>query len=97
MTSTFEQEVNRARFRFTFGENWRRFLSVLNDERIAEAEKSLKQMLEVEDLQGKSLFGYWFWQWFILPCGPSIGSKSPFLDYDPQSVVVHKNSNVDTY
>ncbi len=32
--------------RFTFGENWRQFLAVLNEERIAEAEHSLQQMLQ---------------------------------------------------
>ena len=53
MVSTFEQEVKQGE-RFQFGKNWQRFLSVLNEERIAEAEKSLKQMLDVEDLQGKS-------------------------------------------
>src|SRR5918911_458270 len=31
--------------RFEFGKNWRRFLSVLDDSRIAEAERSLKQAL----------------------------------------------------
>ena len=40
--------------RFAFGENWRRFLSVLNDERIANAEDSLREMLEVKSLAGKS-------------------------------------------
>jgi 2-polyprenyl-3-methyl-5-hydroxy-6-metoxy-1,4-benzoquinol methylase len=40
--------------RFAFGENWRRFLSVLNEERIAVAEDSLREMLEVQSLAGKS-------------------------------------------
>ena len=31
--------------RFAFGKNWSRFLSHLNDERIAEAEKSLQEKL----------------------------------------------------
>ncbi|MCP4654905.1 MAG: class I SAM-dependent methyltransferase, partial [bacterium] len=32
--------------RFAFGKNWTRFLRVVNDERIAEAERSLLEMLE---------------------------------------------------
>jgi len=40
--------------RFEFGKNWQRFLSLLNEERIAEAERSLKEMLEIENLNGKS-------------------------------------------
>src|SRR5215210_5463757 len=40
--------------RFDFGGNWRRFLGVLDDERIAEAERSLRKMLGVESLAGRS-------------------------------------------
>jgi len=40
--------------RFEFGKNWQRFLKDLNAERIAEAEKSLREMLEVDDLRGKT-------------------------------------------
>ena len=42
----------RSGDRFAFGENWARFLELLDDERIAEAERSLKTMLEVETLEG---------------------------------------------
>jgi len=45
-------EVSRGE-RFEFGANWARFLTGLNDERIAQAEKSLKDMLGVSDLAGK--------------------------------------------
>ena len=38
--------------RFGFGANWTRFLNVLNDERIALAEQSLRNMLGVNDLKG---------------------------------------------
>jgi 2-polyprenyl-3-methyl-5-hydroxy-6-metoxy-1,4-benzoquinol methylase len=40
--------------RFQFGENWRRFLDVLDEERIQVAEESLKTMLGAESLAGKS-------------------------------------------
>jgi len=40
--------------RFEFGRNWQLFLSVLNEERILEADKSLKQMLEIGYLKGRS-------------------------------------------
>jgi heme oxygenase len=33
--------------RFQFGENWRRFLEHLDEHRIANAEESLRKMLEV--------------------------------------------------
>jgi hypothetical protein len=41
----FEKEVKQGE-RFQFGKNWQKFISVLNDERINEAEKSLKTMLK---------------------------------------------------
>lgn len=40
--------------RFAFGDNWAKFLSVVNEERIRSAETSLIQMLEVETLADKS-------------------------------------------
>src|SRR5207237_2292227 len=40
--------------RFAFGRNWARFLSVLDNERIAEAETSLTDFLELSDLQGRT-------------------------------------------
>ena len=40
--------------RFEFGENWSRFLSTLDEGRVARAEETLRQILEVEDLEGRS-------------------------------------------
>ena len=52
--TAIQNAVNNSETRFAFGKNWQRFLRVLNDERILEAETSLRNMLQVEDLQGKS-------------------------------------------
>jgi hypothetical protein len=38
--------------RFEFGSNWARFLTVLDEERIATAERALREMLRVERLDG---------------------------------------------
>ncbi|HTH50721.1 MAG TPA: hypothetical protein VL501_02235, partial [Pyrinomonadaceae bacterium] len=40
--------------RFEFGKNWSAFLAHLDDERIVKAEGSLKKMLGVDDLAGKT-------------------------------------------
>jgi hypothetical protein len=48
---SFETEVSLGE-RFKFGENWRAFLKVLNEERIEEAIQSLKTMLRLDTLQG---------------------------------------------
>lgn len=39
---------------FAFGNNWRSFLKVVDEERIAQAERSLKEMLGIESLSGRS-------------------------------------------
>jgi ribosomal protein L11 methylase PrmA len=44
----------KAGQRFKFGENWQKFLSGLTQESIHQAELSLKDMLEIKDLDGKS-------------------------------------------
>jgi hypothetical protein len=40
--------------RFTFGDNWAAFLEKVDESRIAAAENSLRQMLEVDDLRGQT-------------------------------------------
>ncbi len=40
--------------RFSFGKNWSSILNTLNEQRIVEAEISLKSMLHVENLNGKT-------------------------------------------
>ncbi|MBD1945818.1 class I SAM-dependent methyltransferase [Coleofasciculus sp. FACHB-712] len=85
MTSTFEQEVKQGD-RFQFGKNWQRFLSVLNDERIAEAQKSLKQMLQVEDLQGKTFLDIGSGSGLFSLAARQLGAKVHSFDYDPDSV-----------
>ena len=48
-----ELEIKAGK-RFEFGKNWGKFLAVLDDERLAEAARSLAQKLEVTNLDGKS-------------------------------------------
>ncbi|MEP0854544.1 class I SAM-dependent methyltransferase [Trichocoleus sp. DQ-U1] len=85
MIKTFEQEVKQGE-RFQFGKNWQRFLLVLNDERIAEAQKSLKQMLQVEDLQGKTFLDIGSGSGLFSLAARHLGAKVHSFDYDPDSV-----------
>ena len=51
----FHKETSSGK-RFKFGENWRKFLSTINDERIKQAEISLKTMLEVGSWVATNMF-----------------------------------------
>jgi 2-polyprenyl-6-hydroxyphenyl methylase/3-demethylubiquinone-9 3-methyltransferase len=69
--------------RFEFGKNWQRFLSVLNEDRFLEAEKSLKQMLEIN---GKSFLDIGSGSGLFSLAARRIGAKVYSFDYDPLSV-----------
>lgn len=73
--------------RFSFGKNWSRFLAVLNEERIDEAEKSLKKMLHVEHLRGKSFLDIGSGSGLFSLAAARLGAeKIHSFDYDADSV-----------
>jgi 2-polyprenyl-6-hydroxyphenyl methylase/3-demethylubiquinone-9 3-methyltransferase len=72
--------------RFEFGKNWSRFLAVLDEDRIARAEESLQQMLEIEDLSGKSFLDIGSGSGLFSLAARRLGATVHSFDYDPNSV-----------
>ncbi|MGI8908610.1 MAG: class I SAM-dependent methyltransferase [Candidatus Sumerlaeaceae bacterium] len=72
--------------RFQFGENWARFLKTLDDERIAEAEKSLRDMLHVENLTGRTFLDIGNGSGLFSLAARRLGATVHSFDFDPNSV-----------
>ncbi len=80
------QEIIRGG-RFQFGKNWKGFLSVLNDERIVEAENSVRKMLNLETLEGRTFLDIGSGSGLFSLAAVRLGAKRIHsFDYDPQSV-----------
>lgn len=76
--------------RFRFGENWARFLSLLDAERIREAEQSLQQMLGMSSLEGKRLLDAGSGSGLFSLAARRLGASVHSFDFDPQSVACTK-------
>jgi 2-polyprenyl-6-hydroxyphenyl methylase/3-demethylubiquinone-9 3-methyltransferase len=85
MSRAFDEEVKKD-VRFSFGKNWKRFLSVLDDQRVADAEESIKQMLQTETLQGKSFLDMGSGSGLSSLAARRLGAKVYSFDNDPDAV-----------
>jgi 2-polyprenyl-3-methyl-5-hydroxy-6-metoxy-1,4-benzoquinol methylase len=72
--------------RFEFGENWTRFLSEISEERIVAAVASLKEMLDVESLAGKTFLDAGSGSGLFSLAAVRLGATVHSFDFDPSSV-----------
>ena len=86
-----QQNNSLKKQRFEFGKNWQQFLKVINKERITEAEKSLKNMLEIDNLANKTFIDIGSGSGLFSLAAMRLGAKKVHsFDYDPQSVYCTK-------
>jgi 2-polyprenyl-3-methyl-5-hydroxy-6-metoxy-1,4-benzoquinol methylase len=79
------EEIARGE-RFAFGENWRRFLELLDEERIANASTSLSSLLQLSDLSGRSFLDVGSGSGLSSLCAHRLGATVTSFDYDTDSV-----------
>ncbi|MFH0793763.1 MAG: class I SAM-dependent methyltransferase [bacterium] len=82
---THSKEIRRGE-RFEFGKNWRAFLATLDEDRIREAENSLRKMLERETLAGKKFLDIGSGSGLFSLAARRLGARVCSFDFDPQSV-----------
>ncbi len=79
------EEIERGD-RFRFGENWRRFLGDLDEQRIAQAVRSLQEKFGVESLSGSRFLDIGSGSGLFSLAARRLGATVTSFDYDPESV-----------
>lgn len=81
-------------FRFKFGKNWRKFVGIITEERVEIAMNSLKELLNLETLSGKTFIDIGCGSGIFSLAAIKLGAKKVVsIDYDLESVNCAKYLN----
>ena len=72
--------------RFAFGRNWRNYLKTIDEDKIRKAQNSLRAMLRVSTLEGKTFLDAGSGSGIFSLAARKMGAKVSSFDYDPLSV-----------
>ena len=72
--------------RFEFGKNWQRFLKTLSEKKIALAEQSLRESLNIDRLTGKLFLDVGSGSGLFSLAARRLGATVRSFDFDPHSV-----------
>ncbi len=88
---TWGDELSANADRFAFGKNWTRFLSVVSEERVRQAEVSLRDMLGRDDLAGLSFLDVGSGSGLISLAAVRLGAaRVHSFDFDTHSVAASR-------
>src|SRR5262245_24791572 len=82
------QEAQEARF--GFGDNWSKYFRLVDETAVQRAVESLKRMLEVDSLEGKSFIDIGSGSGLFSLAARKLGANVLSFDYDPMSVATTK-------
>jgi 2-polyprenyl-6-hydroxyphenyl methylase/3-demethylubiquinone-9 3-methyltransferase len=85
MTGSHQEQIEGGQ-RFPFGENWKQFLSRLNENQIEIAKESICTMLELDSMAGRSFLDVGCGSGLFSLAARSLGARVCSFDFDPQSV-----------
>lgn len=80
------QKFDEEERRFRFGENWKDFLLLIDEDRILESDKALSEFLKIKDLTGKSFVDVGSGSGLSSLSARRLGAELVSFDYDPHSV-----------